>query len=85
MKKYVKIKFEEFVYVCTIPEKTMELIKNDDFKIIDVRPENEKVQLDGFVIKCKEKPALQIDKKEEYNILKSKKECKDEEIQNEPE
>ena len=32
-----------------------------------------------------EQPELTIDKKEEYNILKSKKECKDEEIQNEPE
>ena len=84
LKKYVKIKFEEFVYVCTIPEKTIELIKNDDFKIIDIRPENEKVQLDGFVIKCKEKPALQIDKKEEYNILKKEKQYKDEETQQIP-
>ena len=32
-----------------------------------------------------EQPELTIDKKEENNILKSKKECKDEEIQNEPE
>jgi hypothetical protein len=84
VKKYLKIKFEEFVQVCKIPEKKIELIKNDDFNIIDIKPENEKVQLDGFVIKSKEKPALQIDKKEDYNILKIEKKYKDEEVQQIP-
>ena len=84
VKKNLKIKFEEFVQVCKIPEKKIELIKNDDFNIIHNRPENEKVQLDGFVIKSKEKPALQIDKKEDYNILKIEKKYKDEEIQQIP-
>ena len=84
LKKYIKIKFEEFVNVCKMPEKKIELIKNEDFNIIDIRPENEKVQLEGFVIERKKKPELIIDKKEEYNILKIEKKYKDEEIQQMP-
>ena len=83
LKKYIKRKFEEFVSVChiNIPEKTMEPIQYDNFNIIDTRPENKKVQLDEFIIQRKEKPELQIDKKDEYNILKIQKNYKDEETQ----
>ena len=79
--KFLKKKFEEFVLVCRIPEKKIEPIQNDNFKIIDIRPENKKVQLDDFRIEPKEKPSLQIDKKDEYKILKIKKILKDEETQ----
>ena len=81
LKKYLKIKFEEFITVCKIPEKKIEPIKNDDFNIVHMRPENEKIQLDGFMIEKKEKPSLKIDKNEDYNILKIKKIFKDEETQ----
>ena len=84
LKKYLQTKFKEFVYVCKMPEKKIELIKYDSFNITDTRPENKKVQLDGFIIEKKEKPALQIDKKEEYNILKIEKHYKDEETQEIP-
>ena len=84
LKKHLKNKFEEFKSICSIPEKTIELIKNENFNIIDIKPENEKVQLGGFFIERKEKPALQIDKKEDYNILKVKKTYKDNEVQISP-
>ena len=74
LKKYLKKKFEQLILV----SKRIETI-------IDKKPENEKVTLEGFIIERKEKPALQIDKKEDYNILKQKKLYKDDEVQNVPE
>ena len=53
LKKYLEIKFKDFILVCKIPEKKIEPIKNDDFNIVHMRPENEKIQLDGFMIEKK--------------------------------
>ena len=59
-------------------------IKNDDFDFLHKRPQNLKVKLEEFLIPNKEKPALEIDKKEDYNIIKEKKIYKDEGTQKKP-
>ena len=84
LKKILKEKFKEFIYACKVPQKVIEPSKNEDFNIIVNKPENEKVQLEGFIIERKKKPDLQIDKKEDYNILTATKIYKDEETQKIP-
>ena len=81
MKRIIKIRFQEFIKVCKTPKKVLELAKNDDFKIIDTKPENERIEIDQFLIEPQEKPELEIDKKEDITILKPQKIYKDAETQ----
>ena len=81
LKKIIKIRFQEFIKVCKSPKKVIELTKNDNFNIIDTKPENERIQIDQFLIEPQEKPELEIDKKEDINILKPQKIYKDAETQ----
>ena len=84
LKKYLKSNFEKFVMLYRKKKMIIEPIKYDDFKFLYQRPQNLKVKLEEFLIQRKEKPELQIDKKEDYNILKVKKIYKDEESQEKP-
>ena len=74
--RMLRKKFWQFINNCKlVPRKIIEQTKNEEFNIIDIRPDNEKVNSVNFNILKKQKtmPSLKIDTKEKLSIFRRKK------------